>query len=144
MHTRCRSSDPMCQTARTLGVLFAASLCGFSGTSLFGSSDICRIFSTELRCVCGKKICAWLDRQAPRDLADLSELSKKGYITNTALDLAKNVCGIRLSSGVLGQTVPTRVTSEWEQELSHQGSSTGTPKECFDQLFQVLQEIENG
>ncbi len=89
------------------------------------------------------KLCAWIDRYTPRDLADLAELANHGYITRSALDLARDVYGIPFTTSTLGRTFPPRVEREWESALTHQAAAMRTMQESYDKLIAAVQKIED-
>jgi predicted nucleotidyltransferase component of viral defense system len=88
------------------------------------------------------KLCAWIDRSAARDLADLNELAKLGSITKVALDLAKDVYGTRFTTATLGRSVPPSVIRQWKVDLAHQSGHVDSPEVCYAKLLSAVEKVQ--
>lgn len=89
------------------------------------------------------KLMAWHQRQAPRDLVDLSALAGIGAITADAIDLTKQISGTRISKRVLQQRIPPSVLTHWDTQLAHQMASAPRPDECLDRVLAGLDEVDS-
>ena len=88
------------------------------------------------------KLCAWIDRHAPRDLADLYKLASQGYITPESLKLAHTISGVPMTSNVIGRKITPSVVKNWETEIPHQGLTIPDAQDCFDFFIATLEKLE--
>jgi len=84
------------------------------------------------------KLMAWHQRQAPRDLYDLAALAKVGAITEAAVAVTEEVCGIRLDARALDHKLPGNVTTQWNEQLAHQMADMLSAKDCLTLVVNAL------
>ncbi|MEU4540116.1 nucleotidyl transferase AbiEii/AbiGii toxin family protein [Streptosporangium sp. NPDC023825] len=89
------------------------------------------------------KMSAYLNRFAPRDLADLAELANRGMIDAEAIALARRVIGWAPSPRMFS-SVPSGTTNSWEVDLAHQLAALPDPDDCLRRVRTALTEALRG
>lgn len=84
------------------------------------------------------KLMAWHQRQAPRDLIDLSALAAVGAVSAQALDLTEHITGVRLGARILDQKLSPTVLQSWNEQLVHQIQDPPTPESCLASLLTAV------
>lgn len=88
------------------------------------------------------KLIAWSDRRAPRDLFDLYELARNGYLVKEVQEIQKAITGVAPTASTLGRTVPPTVVDSWDAELAHQLTAPPPAAKCLEVVRAALQSLE--
>ena len=99
-----------------------------AGRSPVNGKEI-KIDAKTLPAFAAMKTAAWIDRQAPRDLYDLSLIARLGGVTAEAADLVRQVTGWRVNADTFSR-VPA--AQSWAAQLGHQMKRTPPAQECLD------------
>lgn len=84
------------------------------------------------------KLAAYIDRAVPRDLFDLAELAKRGFLGEVSLELVQQILGRSLVRQEF-ESIPT--DDQWNVELSRQVADPGTPGRALETVVQALGDL---